>query len=151
SGRATPSVASLVTLSIAMSSFYVGGMFLNDAFDREIDERERPERPIPRGAITAIEVLAIGYALLAAGAVMVAVHAVVSARASGWSFVTSLALGGAIVLYDAWHKKNPLSPFLMGLCRVLVYVTAGFAAAGSCPSAVLQGAACLLAYLIGLT
>jgi hypothetical protein len=151
SGAETPSALSLVVLSIAISSFYVGGMFLNDAFDREIDEKQRPERPIPSGRISALEVFAVGYLLLFAGALLVSIHALASARASGWSVVSSLALGGAIVLYDAWHKKNPVSPFLMGLCRVLVYVTAAFAAAGSCPAPVLAGTACLLAYLIGLT
>ena len=33
-------------LLLALSLFYVAGMYLNDAFDREIDARERPERPI---------------------------------------------------------------------------------------------------------
>ncbi len=32
---------------LAMSLFYVGGMYLNDYFDRAIDARERPQRPIP--------------------------------------------------------------------------------------------------------
>ncbi|HEY0550448.1 MAG TPA: UbiA family prenyltransferase, partial [Verrucomicrobiae bacterium] len=30
---------------------YVGGMFLNDAFDAEFDAQHRRERPIPSGAI----------------------------------------------------------------------------------------------------
>ena len=38
---------------VACSLFYPGGMYLNHAFDREIDARERPERPIPSGRITA--------------------------------------------------------------------------------------------------
>ena len=32
---------------LAMSLFYIGGMYLNDYFDRAIDARERPQRPIP--------------------------------------------------------------------------------------------------------
>src|SRR5262245_42903634 len=55
---------------LAMSMFYVGGMYLNDYFDRTIDARERPERPIPSGAIRAGAVGAIGLGLLAGGAVM---------------------------------------------------------------------------------
>ena len=50
---------------LAASAFYVGGMYLNDAFDRDIDSRERPERPIPSGAISAKSVFAIGFGLLA--------------------------------------------------------------------------------------
>src|SRR5919206_5170200 len=38
----------------AMTLFYIGGMFLNDAFDRAIDARERPSRPIPAGEISAV-------------------------------------------------------------------------------------------------
>ncbi|HEY8369610.1 MAG TPA: hypothetical protein VIM86_09890, partial [Thermodesulfobacteriota bacterium] len=61
------------------------------------------------------------------------------------------ALGVAIVVYDAWHKGNPFSPLLMGLCRVLVYVTAALAASGRAGGAVAAGAAALFAYLVGLT
>jgi predicted alpha/beta-hydrolase family hydrolase len=39
----------------------------------------------------------------------------------------------------------------MGLCRVLVYATAALATSGRLAAPVLAGAACLLAYLIGLT
>jgi 4-hydroxybenzoate polyprenyltransferase len=35
--------------------------------------------------------------------------------------------GGAIVLYDSHHKNNPLSPVLMGMCRMLVYITSALA------------------------
>src|SRR2546425_8066153 len=45
----TPAAGMLVVLATALSLFYVGGMFLNDAFDRAVDARERPERPIPAG------------------------------------------------------------------------------------------------------
>ena len=55
------------SLALALSLFYVGGMYLNDAFDREIDARERPERPIPSGRIGAGEVFALGFGLLGAG------------------------------------------------------------------------------------
>lgn len=48
----------------AMSLFYVGGMYLNDFFDRAIDANERPERPIPSGAIAAGCVAAVGFALI---------------------------------------------------------------------------------------
>jgi 4-hydroxybenzoate polyprenyltransferase len=56
-----------------------------------------------------------------------------------------------ITYYDAHHKANPLSPLVMGLCRVLVYVTAALAVAGRLAGAVAGGAAVLLCYLIGLT
>ena len=55
-------------LMLALSAFYVGGMFLNDAFDRGFDAKHRPERPIPAGRASAAEVYAWGYGLMAAGA-----------------------------------------------------------------------------------
>src|SRR5438105_1354455 len=61
------SPAHLVLLCLAMSLMYVGGMWLNDAYDRDIDRRERPERPIPSGQADAAAVFAWGYALLVAG------------------------------------------------------------------------------------
>jgi 4-hydroxybenzoate polyprenyltransferase len=62
-----------------------------------------------------------------------------------------LALGTAIVVYDWHHKENPLSPVLMGLCRMLVYITAGLAVSASLPGPLLAAALVLLCYLIGLT
>src|SRR6266536_5422048 len=52
------------TALVAMSLSYVGGMYLNDYFDRAIDARERPGRPIPAGDISAAAVAAIGFAML---------------------------------------------------------------------------------------
>jgi heme O synthase-like polyprenyltransferase len=145
-GGGTASVRSLVVVAIAMSAFYVGGMFLNDAFDREIDAVERPERPIPAGHISAGAVFAIGFGLLGVGLGLLAL------AGSGVGAVGSgVLLGVAIVLYDVWHKKNPLSPILMGLCRVLVYATAALATGGGLSGSVGPGALVLLSYLIGLT
>ena len=41
------------------SLYYVGGMYLNDAFDRRIDAVMRPDRPIPSGQVSAGVVFAI--------------------------------------------------------------------------------------------
>jgi hypothetical protein len=137
--------ARLALLLVAFSLFYTGGMYLNDAFDREIDARERPERPIPSGQVSAERVFAMGFGMLAAGVVVLLATAAWLAAASG------VALAGVITFYDAHHKANPLSPVVMGLCRVLVYVTAALAVAGRAGTAVLGGAGVLLCYLIGLT
>lgn len=141
---------SVALLGAASSLFYVGGMFLNDAFDRKIDALERPERPIPAGLVTASEVFVIGYGLLAAGLSLVALHARLHGGGDA-PVLSATLLGGAILLYDAWHKGNPLGPLLMGLCRVLVYVTAALATSGRLGLPLLGGALSLLFYLIGLT
>jgi hypothetical protein len=137
--------ARLGLLLAAFSLFYTGGMYLNDAFDREIDARERPERPIPSRAVGAEHVFAIGFGMLAAGVVVLLATGAWAAAASG------TLLAAVITFYDAHHKGNPLSPLVMGLCRVLVYVTAAVAVAGRVGTAVLGGAGVLLCYLIGLT
>jgi len=72
--------------------------------------------------------------------------------APGWrALASSAALAAAIVLYNMHHKGNPLSPLLMGLCRVLVYLTASFSLAVLLPMAVYLAAIALLCHLIGLT
>ena len=129
---------------LAMTLFYVGGMFLNDAFDREVDGRERPKRPIPSGEVSAGLVFGAGFAMLAAGVALMALHGLLPGLAG-------LALAAAIVLYDFHHKANPFGPLVMGLCRALVYVGAATAAAGSVSPAVLVAAGALLAHVVGLT
>jgi 4-hydroxybenzoate polyprenyltransferase len=142
----------LALLALALSLFYIGGMYLNDAFDREIDARERPERPIPAGLVKATTVFAAGYVLLAAGLAALAAEAAwTGQRGYASTILSGLILAALIVSYDARHKANPWSPLLMGLCRVLVYATAAFAVAGRLGAAVVIGATVLLSYLIGLT
>jgi hypothetical protein len=139
-------------LLVALSLFYVGGMYLNDAFDAGIDAIERPERPIPSGVISARAVFAAGFAMLALGLGLLVWTGYGLADGTGiWPGLAGLALGGAIVLYDWYHKDNPLSPALMGLCRVLVYLAAGLAFAVPTPAILWLAALLLLCYLIGLT
>lgn len=140
----------ILPLLAAMSLFYIGGMYLNDAFDAEIDARERPERPIPSGQISRNAVFAMGFAMLGAGIAVVAGSAA-AAGAILWPVLAALGLAGAIVFYNAYHKGNPLSPVVMGLCRVLVYLTVGLCFVVPLPGDLLIGAALLLSYLIGLT
>jgi 4-hydroxybenzoate polyprenyltransferase len=65
--------------------------------------------------------------------------------------LAALALAAAILFYDWHHKANALSPFFMGLCRVLAYITAGYAAVRAPSSSLFVAALASLAYLIGLT
>jgi len=137
-------VADISTVGLAMTAFYVGGMYLNDFFDREIDAKERPGRPIHAGDIGAATVSAIGFALLAAGVALLTPFGLFTAV---WGF----ALAVAIVLYDAWHKGNSFAPVIMGLCRALVYLGTGAAVSGNVLPALIVGATALAAHVIGLT
>ena len=137
-------------LLVATSLAYIGGMYLNDAFDADIDARERPERPIPSGAISRGSVFAAGFAMLAGCVVILA--AIGLAGPTGlWPAVGGLALAAAIVFYDWFHKGNPLSPAFMGLCRALVYVAVGLVFVTALPGPLLAAALAMLCYIVGLT
>jgi hypothetical protein len=139
-------------LMLSLSFFYTAGMFLNDAFDRDFDRRSRPQRPIPAGEVEATTVFAGGFALLIVGFVILVVVGTVSPDGGGWKgSVAGILLAGAIILYDAWHKANPFSPVLMGLCRLLVYLVSGLSVAGNLPLGLLVAAVVCLCYLVGLT
>jgi hypothetical protein len=140
----------MLWLGLAVSVMYVGGMYLNDAFDREIDARERPERPIPSAEVSAATVFALGFGMLALGLVIVAI-ATLRRDMGAACLLAAAALAGAIVLYDAFHKQNPFSPLLMALCRVLVYVTAALGTGAQLSARVGWGCMVLFCYLIGLT
>ena len=149
---AMPTASWLGAALVLFSCFYVGGMYLNDAFDREIDREERPTRPIPSGRASAGTVFAAGFGMLGAGIVGMSWLGRMARQGGGVDAgLSALGLALAIVVYDAYHKHNPASPFLMGLCRVMVYVTTAVALTGGVPAAVGLGAVALLAHLIGLT
>jgi 4-hydroxybenzoate polyprenyltransferase len=130
---------------LAMSLFYIGGMYLNDYFDRTIDARERPERPIPSGAISARAVGAIGLGLLAGGFIPIVAAGTLTA------IVLTALLAGTIVAYDFHHKGNPLAPVVMGVCRALIYAATAAALTGGIPIFVIVAAAAIAAYVAGLT
>ena len=142
--NAAANLVDVALVGLAMTTFYMGGMYLNDFFDRDIDARERPGRPIHAGDISAGAVSAIGFALLAVGAALLA-------RFGLLTVIWGLALAGAIVLYDTWHKGNVFAPVIMGLCRALVYLATGVAVSGEIRFALIAGAIALATHVIGLT
>ena len=148
---ASPWHWAVLPAALGLSLAYVGGMFLNDAFDRAIDARERPSRPIPSGAAEANTVFALGFASLLGGVAMLLTAACGFGVPTEWAVLAGLALCGAVIAYNWHHKGNPLSPLWMGACRVLAYLSAGLAAAAVLPAPLLAAAAVSLCYLIGLT
>ena len=108
-GRVQPE--DLVLLG-ASGLLYPAGMVLNDFFDRDLDARERPERPIPSGEVSARGAAIIGFGLLAAGVA-------VAATAGPASLAVAAALAVSILLYDALTKATAVGPIFMGLCRAL--------------------------------
>jgi 4-hydroxybenzoate polyprenyltransferase len=110
--------ANLPWLFFGVSALYIGGMYLNDAFDVDFDRQHRPERPIPSGAISLPVVWGWGLAWLGLGALsLIFIGKVTGALA--------LVLILCIIIYDATHKVITASPWLMGACRFWIYVIAG--------------------------
>ena len=141
----------VVVAGVAGSLFYSGGMLLNDAFDAEIDARERPERPIPSGRIAKGTVFALGYAMLGLALVILVTLAFATTATGGMKLVAAgmlTALG--VLVYDRWHKGIAWSPVVMGFCRACLYAIGAFAVSPKMGAA-LGPAALLLGYVVGLT
>jgi hypothetical protein len=134
----------IALLATAMTAFYVGGMYLNDFFDRAIDARDRPGRPIDAGEIRASTVSLIGFGLLAVGVALMIPFGLAP-------MIWGALLAAVIVLYDVWHKGNALSPLVMGSCRALVYIATGAAVAGTTSHATMVGAIALASHVAGIT
>jgi 4-hydroxybenzoate polyprenyltransferase len=100
-------------LCISTIGLYGGGVVFNDVFDAKLDSIERPERPVPSGAVTITEATALGTILLLAG--------IVSAFAYNFfSGLIAFTISIAAVVYDKWGKHHAvLGPVNMGLCRGL--------------------------------
>ena len=135
---------SLPFLFAGLTLLYVGGMFLNDAFDVEFDRQHRKERPIPSGAITLHAVWQWGFVWLAAGLVLLFV---VSLTAGALGIVLALC----ILFYDAIHKLITFSPVLMGLCRFWVYLIAAATGVQGVTGWAIWCGLALMIYVVGLS
>lgn len=140
-------VAALGAAILALSLFYVGGMYLNDAFDADIDAKERPARPIPRGDAARNVVFIVGFAMI------IAALALCALAGGAPAFLCGAALAAAVIVYDWAHKRTKYAPLLMGLCRFLAYLTAAATVNGAVGggAALLLGAAGLFCHVVGLT
>lgn len=148
---ALPSLGDLAPAWIAVSLFYLAGMFLNDAFDLEFDRRHRPERPIPSGELSRSEVIVAGLFLLLMGAVVAVFWSI---RHGGWEIGTggaAIVLIAAILYYDYFHKSISYGPLIMALCRTLVYLMAAFIFTTSLQAGPFIGGVLLFIYMAGLT
>ena len=111
----------------AAVALYAAGMVLNDAYDLDLDRVERPERPLPRGAIAPATAFAVGGLLLAVGVAAACASAFVAG--SPWPAFVGAGLVLAIWAYDAILKPTVWGPVAMGTCRALAWLL-GMTAAG---------------------
>ena len=133
-----------LVLCLGTSCLFLGGMFLNDAFDVEFDRQYRQERPIPSGAITLDEVWRWGFGWLGAGtAILILLNKTTGALA--------VVLLVCIVVYDAVHKLVGFSPVLMAACRFFLYLVAASTAARGVTGLAIWSGFALAAYISGLS
>lgn len=111
----------------AAALFIMAGMALNDIADAEVDAQERPDRPIPSGAVTLGTAWGLSLAMMAAGLGLLA-------WANPLAFACGLALCGMIFTYNFSVKGGPFGPAAMGLCRALNLLTGMCLAWATVPS-----------------
>ncbi|MEV0895214.1 SCO3242 family prenyltransferase [Actinoplanes sp. NPDC049802] len=92
---------------------YWAGMALNDYADREIDAKERPDRPIPSGRVTPDTALSIAGGLTAAGLLIAGVAG--GRKALG----VTLPLTAGIWAYDLALKDTPAGAPSMAFARAM--------------------------------
>ena len=108
---AHPQLQTLYWLIAATIGLYGGGVVFNDVFDAQLDQIERPERPIPSGAASRLSATILGASLLLGG--VAAAFQVNQTSGLVAAVVALLAL-----LYNAVSKHHPvLGPLNMGACR----------------------------------
>lgn len=138
------SAGRFVLLCSGATCLYVGGMYLNDAFDVEFDREFRRDRPIPAGAISLESVWRWSFIWMVLG--------IASLITLGSSvMILGLLLGGAIVLYDAVHKLIPFAPVLMAACRFLLFLLAATAGSQGIDGFAIWSALALACYIVGLS
>jgi len=131
-------------LCLGATFLYLGGMFLNDAFDAQFDQQHRPERPIPSGAIRAASVWGWGFGWMAAGLACLSLF-------HQTTIIFALLLSLAILIYDAVHKLFAFSPVLMASCRFFLVLLAASVGASGVTGLVIWTALALACYIVGLS
>lgn len=142
----------------ALSLMYLGGMFLNDAFDAPWDKSNGNLRPIVNGAISEKTVWIAGSVLLIAAVLTIAVlyeQAIPSQVATQlyqdfYGLLAGLSLALMIIVYNAFHKRFAHCAFIMGSCRSGVYLISALLLA-ELTMKVILAAISLLFYIAGLT
>ena len=102
---------------------YAAGMVLNDHADRVEDATDRPEQPIPSGAISPAMAAAVGFGLIAA--------ALLSTPALAYH----ASMAALVLAYDYALKRSPLAGAVtMGVLRGANLMAGAFVAGGGMPT-----------------
>lgn len=134
----------LAVLTVGGSLAYIGGMFLNDAFDASFDRQFRRERPIPNDAIEEALVWKLGGGMLFAGWLSLA-------ALGGTTAVLATLLVVSVLVYDAVHKAVAFSPVLMAACRFFLFLAAVSSGSAGVTGIGIWSAIALAGWIVGLS
>ncbi len=116
----------LLLVLAAAVCLYWAGMILNDVNDLEEDRQDRPSRPLPSGQIALSQASSIAWGLMGLSIGLAAASGHVgdrSALPATWlPAAVAVVLAVCVVLYDGPLKQTGLAPWVMGLCRGLVFL-----------------------------
>jgi 4-hydroxybenzoate polyprenyltransferase len=134
--RGTPGLAA------ASVCLYWAGMAANDWADRDLDARERPERPLPSGRVSPGQALTVAVGLTAAGLGLATLAG--GRRAAA----VAVPLAGVVWAYDLRAKNTPAGPAVMAACRALDVL---LGASGGRPARAIPAAATVAAHTYTVT
>lgn len=136
----------LVRAALASLLLYAAGMVWNDIADRRLDAVQRPERPLPSGAVGLPAALGLGTALLAGGLLLSPCP------------LHHAAIAALVLVYDFLGKRVEwVGALLMGLLRGLnlgtgwALATALQADTPASTQRLLIAACCYAAYIVAVT
>lgn len=138
------SALALATLLLGASLLYVSGMFMNDLCDADIDASQRPERPIPSGAISRPAVRNAMLALATAGFLCIAATGLLPA-------LFAAALIVSITLYNKTHKRTAAATVFMGACRATLYLVVASSVPQGLDELAYIAAGTMFVYVCGVT
>ena len=134
-----------LSLSLIGSSFlYASGMYLNDWFDADFDSKNAKHRPLPMGEIKKVTVLIYSILGFVIGTTCLMMAAL---STTPWA----LLLVTLIVWYNADHKQNNTSPFIMASCRFTLYPMVSLACTTQVTPIVLLAGFSMFLYTLGIS
>lgn len=134
----------IVLLIISTSGLYGGGIVMNDYFDANLDAKERPERPIPKGLISKKNALNFAIILYTIGVISAFCVNIVSG-------IIACSLVGLTLIYNTFSKHNSfLGPLNMGICRAVNWLL-GMSICSTFFSSFLLWLIIPLLYIFGIT
>jgi len=135
----------VVLLMASLSAFYCAGMSLNDVCDHAADAESQPFRPIPAGRIS------LTGARVVTGVLFVAGFGLLACAPERTAFGPAVVLLALIVGYDVLHKAHAATVVLMAATRLMVFVVAAWAVAGTASAVVIAAGVLQFGYTLLVT